>query len=149
MHIIQWPCLQYNNENEKVLDVFLNTNFPEYKSLIIEIIKRVSFSFEKKHGRKNWLKDIGVDGLIVRNIVSDADKIDAINVSRCYLYEKMINPTLDDTATWFRVIKHYDEKLVLLKDDYLHNNISKTIAEPLHLKMVTQINEIKNKYNII
>ena len=140
---------KYNNENEEILNIFLDLFFSESKILIIEIIKRVSFSFEKKYGRENWLNDIGVDGLIVRNIVSDADKIDAINVSRCYLFEKMINPTFDDRATWLRVIEHYNEKLVLLKDHYLHNNISKTIAKPLHQKMIIEVNEIKNKYNII
>ena len=141
---------KYNNENEEVLNIFLDKYFSESKILIIEIIKRISFSFEKKYGRQNWLNDIGVDGLIVRNIVSDADKIDAINIHRCYLFEKMIiHPEVDTRDIWLRVIKHYNEKLLLLKDYYLHNKISKTIAQPLHEKMIIEVNEIKNRYNII
>jgi len=139
---------KYDNENEEVLNSFLELNFPEHKSLILDIIKRVSFSFEKKHGRNDWLEVLGQDGLFVRNIVSDADKIEAININRCYLYERMKNPIFNDKETWMRVIEHYNEKLVLLKDNYLYTNSAKTIAEPLHQKMVDTVAEIKAKYDI-
>jgi len=139
---------KYGNENEKVLDHFLELNFPEYKTLILDIIKRVSFSFEKKHGRDDWLEVLGEDGLFIRNIVSDADKIEAININRCYQYEKMKNPEFDDKELWIRIIEHYNEKLVLLKDHYLYTDAAKKIAEPLHKKMVDTVAEIKIKYNI-
>lgn len=139
---------KYGNENEEKLNIFLEQNFPEYKSLILDIIKRVSFSFEKKYGRDKWLEDLGEDGFVVRNIVSDADKIEAININRCYLYEKMKNPTFDDKEIWIQVIKHYNEKLVLLKDHYLTTNTAKIIAKPLHTKMVATVAEIKEKYDI-
>jgi len=139
---------KYGNENEEVLNHFLELNFSEYKTLILDIIKRVSFSFEKKHGREDWLDILGDDGLLVRNIVSDADKIDAINIDRCYLYEKMKSPLFNDKEIWIKVIQHYNEKLILLKDHYLFTNTAKTIAEPLHDKMVNTVGEIKIKYNI-
>lgn len=139
---------KYGNENEQVLDHFLELNFPEYKSLILDIIKRVSFSFEKKHGRDDWLDVLGNDGLFIRNIVSDADKLEAININRCYLYEKMKNPGIDDKELWIKVIEHYNEKLVLLKDHYLYTNVAKTMAKPLHQKMVDAVAEIKAKYDI-
>ena len=139
---------KYDNENEEVLNHFLELNFPEYRSLILDIIKRVSFSFEKKYGRDDWLEVLGENGLFVRNIVSDADKIEAININRCYLYEKMKHPEFNDKETWMRVIEHYNEKLVLLKDHYLYTEAAKKLAEPLHQKMCDTVVEIKAKYDI-
>jgi HD superfamily phosphodiesterase len=139
---------KYGNENEEVLNHFLELNFPEYKTLILDIIKRVSFSFEKKHGRDDWLDILGKEGLFIRNVVSDADKIEAININRCYLYEKMKNPEFDDKELWIRIIEHYNEKLVLLKDNYLYTDTAKTMAKPLHQKMVDKVAEIKAKYDI-
>ena len=139
---------KYGNENEEILDQFLELNFSEYKTLILDIIKRVSFSFEKKNGRDNWLDILGNDGFIVRNIVSDADKIEAININRCYLYEKMKNPNFNEKEIWIRVIEHYNEKLVLLKDHYLFTNRAKILAKPLHNEMVDAVTEIKKNYCI-
>ena len=139
---------KYGNENKVQLDNFLTTNFSANKDKIIAIIDRVSFSREKKYGRTDWLEVMGEDGQKIRNIVSDADKIDAINLKRCREYEEMRNPTLSDKELWIRVIYHCNEKLIHLKDDYLVTQTAKTMAEPLHEILISQIKSIKTTYNI-
>ena len=46
------------------------------------------------------------------------------------------------------VIKHCNEKLLLLKDHYIITDIGKVIAEPIHMQIVARIAEIKEQYSI-
>ena len=45
---------------------------------VLAITERISFSREKKQGDKDWQEAMGAAGIEIRNIVSDADKMDAI-----------------------------------------------------------------------
>jgi HD superfamily phosphodiesterase len=139
---------KYGNENKEVLDQFLSENFNEQKTMILAIIERVSFSREKKYGQLDWLTTLGKDGIIVRLIVSDADKLDAINIERCYHYKKMKGPQLSKKELWMDVIQHSYDKLFHLKDHYIISNIGKRLAEPLHNIMVADIEKIKANYDI-
>ena len=59
--------------------------------LIKNIIKRISFTYEKSHPTENWYKILGSIGCLVRDIVSDADKLDAMGLDglrRCESYAR-------------------------------------------------------------
>jgi HD superfamily phosphodiesterase len=138
---------KYGNENKEKLDAFLTENFSDEKIKILAIIERIAFSREKKYGRNDWLEILGAD-IIVRLIVSDADKLDAINAERCYLYQKMKGPSLSEKELWQDVIQHCHDKLYHLKDNYILSYTGKVMAEPLHEKMVADIEKIKAEYDI-
>jgi uncharacterized protein len=122
---------------ELKLDEFLN-NFKNGK-LYRDIIDRISYSKEVKYGNKDWQKIIGIDGLIVRNIVSDADKIDAIGengVRRCIEYGFHKYKEATDKEMIKRVRDHAEEKLLLLKDKFIRTQTGKDLAKVEHDIMV-------------
>ena len=86
------------------MEAFLTENFSEEKTKILAIIERIAFSREKAWGRNDWLAVLGIDGVIVRNIVSDADKLDAINAHRCYMYQKMKGPSTCPKKNYGRML---------------------------------------------
>lgn len=95
----------------------------------VNIIERISFSKEMK-GTGDWLQLLEEDGMIIRDIVSDADKLYAIGkigYKRCYEYgyEKMgyREPELFD-----HVIRHSNEKLLRLADCYIRTWPAQEIA---------------------
>lgn len=123
---------------------------PIYKQLILDIISRVSFSKEIKSQRRGWEVILGTDGLIVRNIVSDADKLEAIGkigMERCIGFTK--EKYLKDHGTDIpydilvkMVREHADEKLLKLAHGYILTEPGKQMAEPLHQQMVDMLAEL-------
>lgn len=114
-------------------------------SLVFDIVENISFSREKS-GLKDDLEVFEV----LRNIVSDADKIDAINVERCreFAIQKMISnkEEFNDKIINEKVYKHILEKLILLKDEYIYTDYGKKLAEKPHKKLLEWIDEnIHNK----
>jgi HD superfamily phosphodiesterase len=104
--------------------------------LIMDIIERISYSREKTFGDSDWLATLGETGIIVRNIVSDADKLEAIGeigIRRCEQYSRHVSPH----NVWARVRQHADEKLLHLRDHYIRTRAGKQLAAPLHDEMVT------------
>lgn len=89
-------------------------------------------------------------GKIVRNICSDADKIEAIGmigVQRCLQYSmemlKKNNVNVDDQVAdaevlITRLIEHGQEKLFILKDEYVVTVSGKELAKPSHDAMVAE-----------
>lgn len=127
----------------------------EKVNLIIDIIDRVSFSKEKKSKDKNikldWNEKLGSTGTLVRNIVSDADKLEAIGeegVKRCinYTVEKHKERTgsigMDYDNLVNEVKTHAQEKLLKLKDEYIRTKPGKAKAQPLHNEMVEALNNL-------
>lgn len=124
--------------------------------ILMNIIERISFSKEKKNGSKDWESKMTKMGIYVRNIVSDADKLDAIGLfglERCReytieRYEKK-NPELELTGEELFVLKdmfdHYHEKLKLLGSDYIRTDVGKEMAVPLDQEMEKGIQEIEMK----
>ena len=141
---------------EEVLRIirFLYPNNESEVQLIMNIIDRISFSKENssmKSGLQNdWKAVLGEEGLLVRDIVSDADKLEALGTvgfSRCIEYSKvaylerykkeMPNDVLKET-----VLKHADEKLLLLKDKFIRTSSGKRLAEPLHKELVECLSKL-------
>lgn len=106
----------------------LRQNLPSSESSeqiqgIINIIECISFSKEKKNG----LPDLGEENNLVRNIVSDADKLDALGIQglrRCITYSAHQGGRFPD-----EVLKHLDEKLDLLPQFYIRTPTGKKQSE--------------------
>ena len=105
------------------------------------IVRNVSYSKEKRGELEQM--DSGV--LYMRNVVSDADKLDAIGikgVERCRLYACEVaernapSTPLDEDAIMQEVLTHMDEKLLLLKDKYIRTAAGQRMAEQPHADMV-------------
>jgi HD superfamily phosphodiesterase len=118
---------------EQILENFL-IEFDKGK-LYKNIIDRISYSKEVTNGSSDWNKIIGIEGIIIRNIVSDADKIDALGengIRRCieYGFHKYKHATTEEMIQ--RVKDHAHEKILLLRDKYIKTSIGKKIAEKEH-----------------
>jgi HD superfamily phosphodiesterase len=117
--------------------------------LYFDIIQRISYSKEIKYGTKDWLDILGEDGLLVRNIVSDADKLDAIGhagIDRCIIYTrehyKYTNQDLLD-----EVKRYAQEKLIYLKDIYIKTKTGKQLAIDEHNNMLNIIGNLEKYIN--
>lgn len=104
---------------------------------ICKAIEAVSFSKEKKKGMR-WYEDhLGQDPhwIGVRNVVSDADKLEAlgaVGAARCYACAEMFadrDGTPKDVESLMRhVVEHSHEKLFLLGEHYFRTDAGKPHA---------------------
>lgn len=121
------------------------TDGKEEQDNCMKAIEAISFSKEKKFGKRWFEKTLDPEWIFVRDVVSDADKLYAIGVeglTRCWIYgieltAKAGNPVERDVK-WHtdRVVEHGDEKLLHLKDDYIVTKSGKVLAETRHQDMV-------------
>lgn len=133
--------------------VFRNTKY-EYlfnTDKIMAIIDRISFSREKMTGDADWYNTIGCIGVEIRNIVSDADKLEAIGkkgIIRCvqYTVHKMHEKKehVDRYVVIEDVVTHYNEKLKLIAISYMRTKTGKYIAKNLVREMDDMLNYIQN-----
>jgi len=99
--------------------------------IVTNIIENVSFSKEKR----GLLKEMPSDVMEVRNIVSDADKLEAIGevgLSRCIAYQREISPNDSEEQVIEKVMEHCDEKLLKLLPEYIRTPEGKKIGLPFH-----------------
>lgn len=102
--------------------------------LVVDIVDNISFSKEKKN---RCLPDLGKRGNMLRNIVSDADKLTALGlkgIERCKEYTKMIKPGQTNHYYKMHVISHCHEKLLGLSD-YIYTDEGKRLAAPLQQEL--------------
>ena len=101
------------------------------------IMEHVSYSAQKKGKFK--IGEIPEDMRLLRNIVSDADKLEAIGmdgVHRCLDFTKEKNPHYSQEECRKHAAIHCDEKLLLLCGDFIYTAPGKRRAEPLHQDVV-------------
>jgi HD superfamily phosphodiesterase len=119
--------------------------------LIFLIIDRISYSKEAKMRKKGitptW-EELGHEGRIVRDIVSDADKLEAIGVigvKRCLQYsvEKSHGQQLTRQSLVQQLVEHANEKLFILKDYYIQTVAGRNKAAPAHEDMVREVNRLE------
>lgn len=150
------PDGMYKNSMKLILYDFFCEDEIE---LVMNIIDRISFSREDKAKQKgessDWDEVLGVIGCLVRNIVSDADKIEAIGlvgVERCMMYSKhkraSKNESVVDKLIVEDLIKHCEEKLFRLKDEFMRTIPGKELAEPFHNEMVNKVKELAAEHSI-
>lgn len=110
---------------------------------IIQCIKMISYSAEKKNGYKYYEEILPLEWVVVRNIASDADKLEAIGeigIDRCIAYAKELlkiqSEHIDETKVLEHVWQHAQDKLLLLKTKYIHTSIGKQMANEKHEYMI-------------
>lgn len=126
---------------------------------VLMCIEMVSFSKEKKEGMKYYEKILPEKFVIVRNIVSDADKLEAIGViglQRCEAYTKHIakekNEQLTDEEVLYRIAEHCKEKLFILATSYMRTNPGRKMALDKDMEMrmwMTNRLDARNKCRIV
>jgi HD superfamily phosphodiesterase len=120
LHDIADHKYDYDGTLEQRLDEFGTANISNYAA-IKQVIKYVSYSTENKAilaGTPLDFKEILGDYYSeIRDIVSDADKLESIGekgMERSLSYNKQTNPTYTDAQVIQEVRKIYDEKLIKL-----------------------------------
>lgn len=123
--------------------------------LLMVIMDQTSYSKEakcrKETGTSPSWDDLGIEGKLVRNIVSDADKLEAIGmvgVQRClqYIYEvaKSKDEVISASDLFSHLVEHGKEKLFILKDEYIRTNAGKAMAEYPHMVMLQEVSRLNN-----
>jgi len=120
------------------------TKIVDNPTLIIDIIERISYSKEVKIGTDDWETVLGKYGCLIRNIVSDADKLEALGINgfnRCveytkYNYIKKFDHEIPRDVLKKNVLDHANEKLLKLKDFYIKTESGKKMAEKLHQELI-------------
>jgi uncharacterized protein len=129
-------------------NILLNFFSIQETDLLMAIIDRISFSKENnaiKNGKLDWDQILGEEGMFIRNIVSDADKLEAIGkigIERCKIYGKYAY-NISYKEQLQRILIHADEKLLRIKDEFIRTQTAKQMAIPLHEEMLIELEKIK------
>jgi len=143
LHDIADHKYDHDGTLEQRLDAFGQTHIPNYAD-IKQVIKYVSFSSENKAIQAGTPLDY--DALLtpyyalVRHIVSDADKLEAIGqigITRTLEYTKHANPTYTESQIIADVKKHADEKLLRLATHFIRTPTGSILAQQRHKEMLT------------
>ena len=143
LHDIADHKYDHDGTLEQRLDAFGQTHVPNYTH-IKQVIKYVSFSSENKAIQSGTPLDY--DALLtpyyalVRHIVSDADKLEAIGqigITRALEYTKHANPTYTESQVIADVKKHAHEKLLKLASEFIRTPTGSILAQQRHKEMET------------
>jgi HD superfamily phosphodiesterase len=118
--------------------------------LLMSIMDKTSYSKEAKIRKSTgawptW-HELGEEGRLVRNIVSDADKLEAIGmigVQRCLQYSFEKDSSTSASQLLDHLVEHSAEKLFLLKDQYIRTKSGKEMAECPHEVMVREVTRLE------
>ena len=129
-------------------EIFVLEN--EEINFIMNIINKISYSKEKKYGSSEWYQQLGSIGCLVRDIVSDADKLCALGkkgLDRCIEYTKaMYREKYDKEIPYDQMVtevkQHAEDKLSKLKDEYIRTVPGKIAANKLHEEFIECMNKL-------
>jgi HD superfamily phosphodiesterase len=141
LHDVADHKYDYDGTLEQRLDEFGTANIPNYTE-IKQVIKYVSYSTENKAIASgtplNFKQILGDYYSNIRDIVSDADKLESIGVKgmeRSLTYNTDTNPTFTPAQVIAEVRKIYDEKLVKLATQFIRTSTARAIAQKEHKEM--------------
>jgi HD superfamily phosphodiesterase len=127
---------------EQRVDAFGRANIWNYEE-IKQVIKYVSYSTENKAilagTPHNFQAILGAYYSQIRDIVSDADKLEAIGkigIQRAIDYTTEANPTYTSQQVIDDVWKHAHEKLLRLAPEFIRTPCGRKIARGRHQKML-------------
>ena len=138
---------KYDKEGklEKRLDEFGQKNIYNYNE-IKQVIKHVSYSSENNailNGTPlDYDRILTPYYALVRHIVSDADKLEAIGkdgITRAITYTKHANPTYTDKQVVADVRKHADEKLLRIASEFIRTPTAHVMANQKHAEMIKEL----------
>ena len=119
-------------EKTKKLWNYLQLHIPNEWENIKWIINNISYSKERDNGYPTHSDPIVQ---LARDIVSDADKLEAIGeagLRRCKIYTMAMNPDLSAEGIDKLVVEHCHDKLLKLRGEYIRTTLGKKLAEPKH-----------------
>jgi uncharacterized protein len=141
LHDIADHKYDHDGTLEQRLDEFGTANIWNYED-IKHVIKYVSYSTENKAILAGTPLDftaiLGAYYSQIRNIVSDADKLEAIGkigISRALMYTRDANPTYTEAQVIADVHKHAHEKLLRLATQFIKTPLARAIATRRHKEM--------------
>jgi uncharacterized protein len=133
---------------EQRLDEFGQKYISNYQE-IKQVIKHVSYSSENKAIQAGTPLDydriLTPYYALVRHIVSDADKLEAIGkigITRALTYTKDVNPTYTEAQVIADVRKHAEEKLLRLATEFIRTPIAHSIAMQRHAEMIAELQRL-------
>lgn len=148
LHDVSDHKYDHDGTLDQQLNEFGFKNIPNFDE-INKIIKLISYSSENKAiiagSPIDYESVLGTHYALVRNIVSDADKLEAIGaigIERCVEYTRHINPSISNDDLYRAVHIHANEKLLRLKDEFIRTSTGKQLAIPLHLEMVNMLMKV-------
>jgi uncharacterized protein len=146
LHDIADHKYDHDGTLEQRLDEFGTANIWNYEELK-KVIKYVSYSTENKAILAGTPLDftsiLGAYYSQIRNIVSDADKLEAIGkigISRAIMYTTEANPTYTQAQVATDVHKHAHEKLLRLATQFIRTPLARSIATRRHKEMEEWLN---------
>lgn len=120
-------------------------NYAEIK----QVIQHVSYSSENKAIQAGTPLDydriLTPYYALVRHIVSDADKLEAIGkigITRALTYTKHANPTYTEAQVIADVRKHAEEKLLRLATEFIRTPSARSIALQKHAEMIAELQRL-------
>ena len=141
LHDIADHKYDHDGTLEQRLDEFGAANIWNYQE-IKHVIKYVSFSTENKAilagSPLNFPAILGAYYSQIRNIVSDADKLEAIGkigIQRAVEYTTEANPSFTPQQVIEDVYKHAHEKLLRLATQFIKTPLARSIAARRHHEM--------------
>jgi HD superfamily phosphodiesterase len=141
LHDIADHKYDHDGTLQQTLDDFGNKHISNYEH-IKKVIKYVSYSSENKAILAGTPLDY--DTLLmpyyalVRHIVSDADKLEAIGqigITRALEYTRDANPTYTEQQVIADVCKHANEKLLRLASEFIRTPTARALAHQRHQEM--------------
>ena len=148
LHDIADHKYDYDGTLEQRLDEFGTANIPNYTE-IKQVIRYVSYSTENKAilaGTPLDFQEILGDYYSkVRDIVSDADKLESIGkkgITRSLAYNRDTNPTFTHALVVAEVRKIVDEKLVKLATQFIRTPTARAIAQKEHEEMLVELQNL-------
>lgn len=119
--------------NKSVLFDFISGKLSiEKANIIMEVIENLSFSREINGLRHNVQQPY-------LDILSDADKLEAISLERCITFSRATNRKIP-----FDVIQHCHEKLLRLSSEFIRTKTGRAMSEPLHDNLVKDLEKLIN-----
>ena len=121
---------------------FVNSIEPDpiIANYLVQCVDMVSFSNETKGGYKYYEKILPAEWVVVRNIASDSDKLEALGfmgIKRCMQYaQEKSEEKLSDEQLLEYVWDHSQEKLLHLAKRFIHTENGRLLAGPLHNIMI-------------
>jgi len=141
LHDIADHKYDHDGTLEQKLDEFGAANIWNYQE-IKHVIKYVSFSTENKAilagTPLNFPAILGAYYSQIRDIVSDADKLEAIGkigIQRAVEYTTEANPSFTPQQVIEDVYKHAHEKLLRLATEFIKTPLARSIAARRHREM--------------
>jgi hypothetical protein len=139
-HDIDDSKIDKDGSKRRMLDQFLQENFPPYQQRLIRgIIDRILHSKEVKmrkemDGNVDWVTVLGETGKLIRDIVSDADKLESLGVegfirSKEYNKERLgLTDSVEDQKRCFAEVNEIIESKLKTLHEYLYTEPGKKMG---------------------